>query len=135
MRSKNPYNTAINDLDEYAIRWQAWWDSLQPAWCGRQGEQWKIYEEYDSNWDWGTLASMGPNGGLSIVASLYFWGAARKERGLANGWEALNQAKWHAAVQDVIWVYEGVEASLSPCAGNGRGRAIGSSGARAKTDS
>ncbi|KAJ7863692.1 hypothetical protein B0H13DRAFT_1534162, partial [Mycena leptocephala] len=104
----NAYDAAITDLDDYAIWWQTWWDSLQPTWRGRQGEQWRIYEEFDRNWDWGTLASKGPNGGLSIVASLYFWGAARKQQGLTSGWEALNQAKWHAAVQDVLWVYEGV---------------------------
>ncbi|KAJ6551553.1 hypothetical protein B0H19DRAFT_854218, partial [Mycena capillaripes] len=72
-RSTNPYNAGITDLNDYAVRWQTWWDSMQPAWRQREGEQRKIYKVDDKGWNWGNLAVQGPNGWLNVVAGLFFW--------------------------------------------------------------
>ncbi|KAJ7607446.1 hypothetical protein DFH06DRAFT_1018521 [Mycena polygramma] len=114
-RSKKPYDAEIKDVDDYARRWGSWWDSLQPAWRQRGTEgNWKVYPAYEPAWEWGSLSSYGTNGCLSLVASLYFWGMAKED---ATTW-----GKWDWAVQDVLWMLEGVEASLPVRKGKGRSR-------------
>ncbi|KAJ7983071.1 hypothetical protein DFH06DRAFT_977918, partial [Mycena polygramma] len=122
VRSQHAYDAGISNVEEYVERWNAWWDFIQPSWRKRDAAGWKIHEAYDEKWDWGTLAMKGPNGVLNLVASLYFWGAA------ARG-DLIRRAKFEAAVQDVLWMLEGVAESLSARAGGARS---GSGGGRAR---
>ncbi|KAJ7168774.1 hypothetical protein C8R46DRAFT_897828, partial [Mycena filopes] len=110
-RSKNVYDAGIRDVGDYGTRWRAWWDSLQPEWRkkDKHGAR-KVYSEYDEGMDWDTLASRGPNGTLSVVASLYFWGSACEGAAVASTPE--DKQLWEAAVHDVTWMLEGVEWSL-----------------------
>ncbi|KAJ7623097.1 hypothetical protein DFH06DRAFT_1008824 [Mycena polygramma] len=121
VRSANAYDAGIKDVDEYVERWTQWWDFIQPAWRKRDGAGWKIHEAYDENWDWGTLAMKGPNGALNLIASLYFWGAAVRN-------DPTRRPRFEAAVQDVLWMLEGMAESLSAQLGGHRGRRRGGSG-------
>jgi hypothetical protein len=81
--------------------WYKWWDSLQPEWRvkGEDGK-WETGEMYGGKWD-DELMVWGPNGTLSIIAGLYFWGCA-----IADS-PALC-TKWEVAVNDVSWILEGL---------------------------
>ncbi|KAJ7659730.1 hypothetical protein DFH06DRAFT_1130486 [Mycena polygramma] len=54
---------------------------------------------------WGVLDRPGPNGCLSVGASLYFWGVCENQ-------SAAVKAQWWEAVEDVAWILEGLEASM-----------------------
>ncbi|KAJ7810047.1 hypothetical protein B0H13DRAFT_1667752 [Mycena leptocephala] len=124
LRSKKAYDAHVTDVDDYEQRWGIWWDSLQPEWRKKVDGKWKIYDGYESGWDWGTLSSPGQNGCLCLVASLYFWGMAKKDHGTDDGnCNAGIWGRWDWAVQDVLWMMEGVEASLPARKVKGKGRA------------
>ncbi|KAJ7433177.1 hypothetical protein B0H11DRAFT_1939761 [Mycena galericulata] len=113
LRAKKGWDAGIRDVNEYGTRWWAWWDLLQPAWRTR-GEHggWALEEGYDEDWTWPSLAHPGQNGCLSIVASLYFWGSAKTAAGAGAGWNAQNRESWDWAVQDVVWMMEGMERKM-----------------------
>ncbi|KAJ7484892.1 hypothetical protein B0H11DRAFT_1648010, partial [Mycena galericulata] len=92
---------AVTNVAAYAKGWWIWWDSLQPEWRTRDPDgMWKIHELYDGDWD-DKLLHWGPNGTLSVVASLYFWGCAVIEA-------PESQDEWELAVNDVAWILEGL---------------------------
>ncbi|KAJ7040099.1 hypothetical protein C8F04DRAFT_924800, partial [Mycena alexandri] len=62
----------ITNLPAYAANVRAWWTGLQPSWR----EKWDEGVEEEATDEWGTLASAGQNGVLSVVAALYWWGIA-----------------------------------------------------------
>ncbi|KAJ7165267.1 hypothetical protein C8R46DRAFT_863722, partial [Mycena filopes] len=96
---RNRPDPPVNNPVEYEHQWWAWWDSLQPAWRGKDAAgSWKVTEPYGK--DWGDpLLVWGQNGVLSVVAALYFWGCA-----VQNDEELLG--KWEAAVNDAAWMFE-----------------------------
>ncbi|KAJ6558631.1 hypothetical protein DFH09DRAFT_1317346 [Mycena vulgaris] len=112
-KSKGPYDANITNIAGYSERWRTWWDSLQPEWRKRTADgEWEIGgthgEDFESLW------FPGQNGCLCVVASLYFWGTARSAMGHGGGsaWDAGNREKWERAVQDVMWMMEGLESAL-----------------------
>ncbi|KAJ7479909.1 hypothetical protein FB451DRAFT_1002730, partial [Mycena latifolia] len=83
----------------YAKEWWGWWDSLQLEWRVKGDDGvWITSESYGGEWD-DELMHWGPNGTLSVVAALYFWGCA-----VVNSQE-LREA-WEVAVNDVAWILE-----------------------------
>ncbi|KAJ7035430.1 hypothetical protein C8F04DRAFT_1182336 [Mycena alexandri] len=99
MKADKIYDAGIANIAAYAQAWGTWWDSLQPEWRKRHSNGgWKTYEAYQPKWDWGSLASQGPNAGITLVAGLYFWGRAGSVKG--EEWEAGNKAEWEAAIHD-----------------------------------
>jgi hypothetical protein len=81
--------------------WYKWWDSLQPEWHvkGEDGK-WETGEMYGGEWD-DELMVWGPNGTLSIIAGLYFWGCTIAD-------SLALRTKWEVAVNDVSWILEGL---------------------------
>ncbi|KAJ7638043.1 hypothetical protein DFH06DRAFT_922956, partial [Mycena polygramma] len=68
---------AVTNVAAYAEEWYGWWGFMQPKWRRRTTDgKWKNGGEtqYGGNEEWGVLDRPGPNGCLSVVASLYFWG-------------------------------------------------------------
>ncbi|KAK6992781.1 hypothetical protein R3P38DRAFT_3429464 [Favolaschia claudopus] len=94
---------SVEDPIEYSAQWQAWWDSLQPAWRKRGTDGcWEVENGYgEGGREWGSLYQWGVNGVLTIVASLYFWGRAVGDR-------AELRRVWESAVLDVVWMFEGM---------------------------
>ncbi|KAJ7819318.1 hypothetical protein B0H13DRAFT_1661437 [Mycena leptocephala] len=98
----------VIDVERYADEWYGWWDSMQPEWRTRgQDKKWRVGGDtkYGGPEEWGVLDRPGPNGCLSVVASLYFWGVC-KDQPIAV------QERWREAVEDVSWMLEGLEASM-----------------------
>ncbi|KAJ7429028.1 hypothetical protein B0H11DRAFT_1770390 [Mycena galericulata] len=126
LRVKGDYDAGIVDLEDYGKRWAAWWDSLQPTWRKRGADgQWVIGESYGEEWD--TLWFPGQNGCASLVASLYFWGASKRAMGATDGgvWNGEERAKWERAVQDVVWMVEGLENAVpAPKGRKGKGKIV-----------
>ncbi|KAJ7024607.1 hypothetical protein C8F04DRAFT_1239575 [Mycena alexandri] len=91
----------VEDIDKFVKEWDFWWDAVQPQWRQRDNNgRWHVDEFYRQ--EWGALDCSGANGCLSAVAGLYFWGVAAKA-----GSEA-QMARWDHAVQDVVWVPQGL---------------------------
>ncbi|KAJ7618253.1 hypothetical protein DFH06DRAFT_1012065 [Mycena polygramma] len=108
-RSRMKKIPGIADVGRYAEQWQTWWDSMQPGWRRRGTDgKWRSGgdEEYGGNEEWGVLDRPGPNGCLSVVAALYFWGVCENQ-------SAALKARWREAVEDVVWVLEGLEVSMA----------------------
>ncbi|KAJ6449021.1 hypothetical protein C8R47DRAFT_999333 [Mycena vitilis] len=107
-RMKKPPN--IKNAGAYAEVWATWWDSMQPKWRRRGSDgKWRFGgdEKYGGPEDWGVLDRPGPNGCLSVVGSLFFWGVCEDQ-------SAAVKARWLEAVEDVAWMLEGLEASMKP---------------------
>ncbi|KAJ7182625.1 hypothetical protein C8R43DRAFT_1116257 [Mycena crocata] len=117
LKRKGAYDAEITDLDRYATTWRAWWDSLQPSWRKRAaaGDSWHRPDEYDKSWAWDELWFPGQNGCLSLVAGLYFWGAAKQalsgDAG-GGGWTVEQRHMWEEAILDTVWMVEGLEQAL-----------------------
>ncbi|KAJ7457539.1 hypothetical protein B0H11DRAFT_1738317 [Mycena galericulata] len=101
-RGKRGKEPKVTDPAAYAVEWQAWWDSLQPAWRekGLDG-RWSWETGYGADNEWGALMQWGVNGSLSILASLYFWGCAVVD-------DPAGRVAWDAAACDVGWMLEGL---------------------------
>ncbi|KAJ7742483.1 hypothetical protein DFH07DRAFT_964526 [Mycena maculata] len=66
-RSARGCDTSVPNPEAYAVTWQKWWDSLQPAWRERTGDgTWAVTAGYGTNGkEWGSLYHWGVNGTLS----------------------------------------------------------------------
>ncbi|KAJ7829903.1 hypothetical protein B0H13DRAFT_1655420, partial [Mycena leptocephala] len=99
---------AISNVARYADQWYQWWDFLQPDWRRRdRGGNWASGGDaiYGGDNEWGLLDKPGPNGCLSVVAGLYFWGVCK-------GQPDIVKERWIWAVQDVAWMLEGLAESM-----------------------
>ncbi|KAJ7917019.1 hypothetical protein B0H13DRAFT_1870706 [Mycena leptocephala] len=98
---------AINNTETYAKQWAAWWGAMQPAWRERgEDGHWKVGGAWGAANAWDPLEAPGPNGCLSLVASLYFWGLYKSQPPHVL-------LLWERAVQDVTWMLEGLAVSIT----------------------
>ncbi|KAJ7895676.1 hypothetical protein B0H13DRAFT_2338752 [Mycena leptocephala] len=107
-RAKTKKIPAIKNIQKYADEWGKWWDRLQPAWRERDRDgRWRTGGDtsYGPANEWDALDCPGVNGCLSLVASLYFWGACTDQ-------PPLIKERWDSAVQDVTWMLEGLAVSM-----------------------
>ncbi|KAJ7715981.1 hypothetical protein B0H16DRAFT_1339399 [Mycena metata] len=106
--TKSKSQPTVDSLDTFVKEWNGWWDSMQPEWRerNRQG-RWRIDPPYRKEWDWGVLETYGVNGILSVVAGIDFWGVA-----VLSEDDEDQTARWDNAVQDVVWVLEGLESTF-----------------------
>ncbi|KAJ7655774.1 hypothetical protein DFH06DRAFT_992196 [Mycena polygramma] len=90
----------IVDLGSFESEWWTWWTALQPSWRGawRGRRKAGVAQTLPEGADWGKLSSSGQNGVLSVVATLYWWACAEKEKAVGPS------AGWIEAVGDVTWV-------------------------------
>ncbi|KAJ7680856.1 hypothetical protein DFH06DRAFT_973093, partial [Mycena polygramma] len=95
----------ISDIKGFEAEWWTWWTRLQPAWRepGRERRKAGKTETVPEGANWGTLASPGKNGILSVVASLYWWAVAEREEGKGSS------GGWEDAVADTTWVVRGMK--------------------------
>ncbi|KAJ7025313.1 hypothetical protein C8F04DRAFT_1191583 [Mycena alexandri] len=96
----------VNNVGKYVQEWDRWWGGLQPKWRRRDRDgNLMAGGEVGYGDNWGVLCRAGPNGCLSVVASLYLWGTGQKQTPEL-------QERWRGAVQDVTWMLEGLIESL-----------------------
>ncbi|KAJ7602659.1 hypothetical protein DFH06DRAFT_1019121 [Mycena polygramma] len=99
----------IASLAVYGADWWRWWAKVQPEWrvqdTGRRERF--VREQYPAatRANWGDMRHPGPNGALSFVSTLYWWGKA-----LGSG-EQEDRESWADAVRDVRWVLKGLLAA------------------------
>ncbi|KAJ7661506.1 hypothetical protein DFH06DRAFT_941406, partial [Mycena polygramma] len=100
----NGVGPAIGDADAFDAVWWRWWAAIQPKWrskdSGRPGRF--VRNDYPdaTETNWATMRHPGPNGMLSFVATLYWWGMAVAERG--------DKESWSEAVEEVKWMMKGL---------------------------
>ncbi|KAJ7023319.1 hypothetical protein C8F04DRAFT_1193569 [Mycena alexandri] len=94
-KSKTPPN--VDNLSRFVAEWDGWWDGMQPAWRerNRQG-RWRVDPPYRKEWDWGVLDT--------------HWREWDTESVLSGSAEDIE--RWDNAVQDVVWVLEGLESTF-----------------------
>ncbi|CAK5265171.1 unnamed protein product [Mycena citricolor] len=104
----------IRDVNRFGMQFMAWWGGMQP--------DWRKQDSSNGGWtrgsygeEWGELFQWGPNGVLSLVAGLCFWGNA-----LTAETSAVDQEKWLEAVIDVGWMLEGLATHYGRWKGRGR---------------
>ncbi|KAJ6619640.1 hypothetical protein B0H10DRAFT_1710662, partial [Mycena sp. CBHHK59/15] len=87
----------------YDAAWWQWWGDLQPQWRVADGGKPRRFSREVclgvAKEHWVTLRHPGPNGVLSLVASLYWWGAK-----VAVAGKTEDKESWAEAVQDVKWM-------------------------------
>lgn len=81
---------AIEKRETYGARWWAWWKKLNPEW--REMGDTNSYPVASGSGDWSKVMKCGPNGFLSVLASMPLLR------------DAESQESWTAALIDVGWV-------------------------------
>ncbi|KAJ6447641.1 hypothetical protein C8R47DRAFT_999749, partial [Mycena vitilis] len=103
----NGVGPAIQSLAVYDAEWWRWWASFQPNWrtkdSGTPGRFLREAYPQSGKDAWEDMRRPGPNGALSFVATLYWWG---KE--VQRGGEREDRESWAEAVRDVRWMLKGL---------------------------
>lgn len=85
------YRPEIRNVDELALKFSAWWRSLQPEWrVAGDGPPAR------GSGSWDVLRRSGANGLLSVMAALFFWGSSTGGEGTS----------WTEAVEDVLYALQ-----------------------------
>ena len=85
------YHPDIEDINGFKADFHVWWQSLQPDW--RRVDSTKNSKQPEG--DWGCIRQSGPNGLLSVVAALFFWGDAVQNTSARTAWlEALTDVSY-----------------------------------------
>ena len=87
---KAPIN--VDNAAAFARKWWQWWDAMNPPWRTRVDGR----PQRGGSGEWDCLLKSGPNGFLSVLASL----VALQE--------AADISSWQEAMQDVSWVLQEV---------------------------
>ncbi|KAJ7938256.1 hypothetical protein B0H13DRAFT_1587916 [Mycena leptocephala] len=99
----------IGAVAVFGPAWWQWWAKVQPSWHvkdrGRPNRFLRdTYPDADATSEpWAGMRHPGPNGALSFVATLYWWGMAVEEAG-----EAEDRESWAEAVREVKWMVTGL---------------------------
>ncbi|KAK7028486.1 hypothetical protein R3P38DRAFT_3190082 [Favolaschia claudopus] len=97
----------LADTVKFEKEWWGWWGKLQPEWRVRDEQRegrWARDERPATGPDtWTSLRFPGPNGILSLVACLFWWGKKLKSDERVGGWSE--------AVEDLSWMVWGMLAA------------------------
>ncbi|KAJ7688252.1 hypothetical protein B0H17DRAFT_1135708 [Mycena rosella] len=94
---------AIADVDMFEKDWWGWWTGLQLTWRA-VGEDGRPAWGGEMVGGWDGLVCLGQKGMVSVVATLYWWGYAEREKGAKEMLDV-----WRAVVVDVRWVLGGLK--------------------------
>ncbi|KAJ7808836.1 hypothetical protein B0H13DRAFT_1668447 [Mycena leptocephala] len=106
----NGVGPSIGSVAVFDAAWWRWWAKIQPGWREKDSgkpDRWlrDTYPDATAA-NWAVMRHPSPNGALSFVATLYWWGIAVAERGGREDRES-----WVEAVQDVKWLFKGLLAA------------------------
>lgn len=90
------------ELDDFGVQFWNWWTFLQPGWRG-VGPDKRPLPVVELGEDWKCLDYSGPNGWLSLLACLKWWG-----EGLETVDDDVKEKDWLKAVNDVAMMLEGL---------------------------
>jgi hypothetical protein len=92
----------ITNIGNFEKTWWKWWAGLQPEWReGRESGN-LVRGIYGDKWD--DMTVPGPNGWLSIIACLYWWGCATRQSSQGHEYEK--------ALEDVLFMMDGLTQNL-----------------------
>ncbi|KAJ7446047.1 hypothetical protein B0H11DRAFT_1676964, partial [Mycena galericulata] len=86
-RARN-YTPTIEDTDQFAKQWWAWWIDINLAWREKQRP---MLRDRDAPWEY--MNYHGQNGFLNVLMSLKWWRDSMPEA----------SKDWDDAVEDVTW--------------------------------
>ncbi|KAJ7504122.1 hypothetical protein B0H11DRAFT_2221569 [Mycena galericulata] len=92
-RARN-YTPSIEDTNEYAKQWWAWWVDINPAW---REEKRPMLRNREGPWE--CMDYNGQNGFLNVLMSLKWWRDSMPEA----------SKDWEDAVEDVTWALSEME--------------------------
>ncbi|KAJ7435836.1 hypothetical protein B0H11DRAFT_1755500, partial [Mycena galericulata] len=92
-RARN-YAPSIEDTNEYAKQWWAWWVDINPAWREKKRPMLRHLEG-----PWECMNYNGQNGFLNVLMSLKWWRDCMSEA----------SKDWEDAVEDVTWALSEME--------------------------
>lgn len=92
---------------EFGIAVMKWWSAMQPSFrlATDSPMPLPIYDNPEDPNCWEALKRGGPNGMLSVMTLLAWWGQGRKT---ASQWEESSETRWVACVVDICRVLERV---------------------------
>ncbi|KAF9467068.1 hypothetical protein BDZ94DRAFT_1156832 [Collybia nuda] len=92
---------------EFRLSVMKWWSAIQPSFCQSTDSPMplQIYNGPDDSNGWEELQRGGPNGMISVLTLLSWWGQSRKT---ASQWEENSEAHWIACVVDLCCALERV---------------------------
>lgn len=90
------YQPDIGKPAAFAKEFSAWWQSLQPDWRTVSAD--RSLPQIRENWE--EIRRPGINGLLSVVAALFFWGFAIRNKG------STMRSPWLNALNDVVYVLD-----------------------------
>ncbi|RDB26978.1 hypothetical protein Hypma_005040 [Hypsizygus marmoreus] len=110
-RGRNNRVVVIDNVNEFAEQWWAWWTILQPKWRAKDnnGRPVAAIPDKTISEDWRCLRVPGGNGLICVVAGLYWWGRKLEEAKIDT---KANKENWNAAVNDCLWVLQRVMSSF-----------------------
>lgn len=91
---------AKNEVSGFVSTWWKWWEEIQPQWRVKREKKWERGSPADSDWE--VMALPGPNGMLSVIATLYWWGCT------AAGDPELEK-EWEEGLLETGWVLSQLE--------------------------
>ncbi|KAK6967168.1 hypothetical protein R3P38DRAFT_3244642 [Favolaschia claudopus] len=104
----------LSDTQAFGETWWGWWRGMQPVWRKpNDGSTGFLRDSFPAGGgeNWMTLRFPGPNGALSLIASLFWWGKRLREKQISGD----GLKSWEEAVVDVTWMLRG----LAEAEGNG----------------
>jgi hypothetical protein len=93
---------SVTNIGEFSTVWWQWWVSLQPGWRKFEPGGRPCIGVYGNDWD--CLKMPGPNGWLSVVATLFWWGRAIKNE--------VDEKEYTIALKDVNFMMQGLLENL-----------------------
>src|SRR5258707_8648717 len=105
----------IDDRAEFGIAIIKWWNAMQPVFCqSPKGMLQLLYTPPPSEATnpWAPLQRAGPNGLLSVMTLLCWWGRLLSTKTV---WQEDSSSLWKAVVDDVIHTLQALKETSGSC--------------------
>jgi len=93
----------VSDITVFQENWWKWWKGLQPTWRAVSEVEGPLDHSHHrasmGGQDWSAVNKHGRNTFFTVMATLFWWGAACSE-------PPTEDLGWMAAVEDVGWVFD-----------------------------
>lgn len=127
---ERPYQDppSIADPAEFGSAFTKWWNAMQPAFrqapTGIPKALWTP-PTADSKDSWAVLQRAGPNGMVTVVTMLFWWGRSLNTQ---SRWQDDSTSAWKGVVNDVARTLRSVKGASGPCSKKRRVECTGHTG-------
>jgi hypothetical protein len=105
----------IADSAEFGMAFVKWWNAMQPAFRqSPDGMPQALYSPpgTDAKDAWAQLQRAGPNGFVTVMTLLFWWGTSLKTR---SRWQDDSSSSWAEAVKDVAQTLQSLKEASGSC--------------------